>query len=189
MAARLVPLGVGSPIIIDKAIVLIGRHPDCDAVLQTSVKVSRRHCCLAQVDDHYMIRDLGSMNGIRLNGDRVRESDLHAGDEVSIGDVRYVFKCEEPSGTNGKSAANGRQNGKSAEVKPVAAKPVEVTLETPPAPSSGLPPVPLDLSMEFPVLIPDEHPEAEGVSEVRIEDSGPQMIPERSLFIPLKDID
>ncbi|MBI5757663.1 MAG: FHA domain-containing protein [Planctomycetales bacterium] len=184
MAARLVPLGVGSPIIIDKAIVLIGRHPDCDAVLQTSVKVSRRHCCLAQVDDHYMIRDLGSMNGIRLNGNRVRESDLHAGDEVSIGDVRYVFKCEELSGTNGKAAANGRQNGKAAE-----SKPVEATLEEPAEPSSGLPPAPLDLSMEFPVLIPDEHPEAEGVSEVRIEDSGPQMIPDRSEVIPLKDID
>ena len=183
MAARLVPLGVGSPIIIDKAIVLIGRHPDCDAVLQTSVKVSRRHCCLAQVNDHYMIRDLGSMNGIRLNGDRVREGDLHAGDEVSIGDVRYVFKCEEAAGTNGKAAANGRENGKATGAKPVESAPV------PPAtPSAGLPPAPLDLSLEFPVLIPDEHPEAAGVSEVRIEDSGPQMVPNRSEVIPLKDI-
>lgn len=181
MAARLVPLGVGSPIIIDKAIVLIGRHPDCDAVLQTSVKVSRRHCCVAQINDHYMIRDLGSMNGIRLNGDRVREGDLHAEDEVSIGDVRYVFKCEEAAAE--KPSSNGRQNGTSSEAKSAEAADAG-------APSSGLPPAPLELSMEFPVAIPDEHPEAEGVSEVRVEDSGPNVLPRiDGEDIPLRDLD
>lgn len=185
MAARLVPLGVGSPIIIDKAIVLIGRHPDCDAVLQTSVKVSRRHCCVAQVNDHFKIRDLGSMNGIRLNGERVREGDLHFDDEVAIGDVRFVFKCDEVATEKSKSSSNGRENGKAEnEAKPANAAPVPVT-----APSSGLPPVPLELSMEFPVAIPDEHPEAAGVEEVRVEDSGAQLIAPDSDHIPLRDLD
>jgi predicted component of type VI protein secretion system len=183
MAARLVPLGVGSPIVIDKAIILIGRHPDCDAVLQTSVKVSRRHCCVAQINDHFMIRDLGSMNGIRLNGNRIREAHLQLDDEVSIGDVRYVFKCEEAAAE--KASPNGRSNGKSAEARPVEAAPSPAAI-----PSSGLPPAPLELSMEFPVAIPDEHPEAEGVSEVRVEDSGPNVIPRLdSEDIQLKDLE
>jgi hypothetical protein len=40
------------------------------------------------------------------------------------------------------------------------------------------------------VAIPDEHPEAEGVSEVRVEDSGPNVIPRLdSEDIQLKDLE
>lgn len=75
---------------IDKAVIFFGRHPDCDVVITSSRKVSRKHCCLAQVNDSLIVRDLGSMNGIRVNGKTIRrESRLKLGDRLSVGDVEF----------------------------------------------------------------------------------------------------
>ena len=88
MPAHLLSLTDGPSILIDKPILLFGRHAECDVQLN-SKKVSRRHCCIAQVNDYLVIRDLGSTNGIRINGKRVAEGKLHPGDEVTIGNFRY----------------------------------------------------------------------------------------------------
>jgi len=70
--------------------VLSGRQSDCDVSLTESRKVSRRHCCLAQVNNQILARDLGSTNGIFLNGERVkRECRLKLGDELMIGDLKF----------------------------------------------------------------------------------------------------
>lgn len=93
MAVYLIPVDKGRPIVLDKAVVFIGRHPECDVILKASRKVSRKHCCLAQVESRIVIRDLGSMNGIRLNGRRVKkEATVKLGDEITIGDVSYILK-------------------------------------------------------------------------------------------------
>ena len=93
MSAFLEPVEKGRRIVVDKAVIFIGRHADCDVVLTRSRKVSRKHCCVAQVDNRYYIRDLGSMNGVRINGKRVlKVARLNAGDEVAIGDVKYRFQ-------------------------------------------------------------------------------------------------
>ncbi|MCA9051145.1 MAG: FHA domain-containing protein [Planctomycetaceae bacterium] len=82
----------GKLILIDRAVVLVGRSSDCDAIIGHSQKISRRHCALVQVDETYYVRDLGSMNGVWLNGERVqRETLMKAGDRLSIGDVEYIF--------------------------------------------------------------------------------------------------
>jgi pSer/pThr/pTyr-binding forkhead associated (FHA) protein len=92
MALRLEPKAGGPPIPLDKAVLFFGRHPDCDVRLPGSPKVSRRHCCIAQVNDRWVVRDLGSMNGISVNGERVkREADLSAGDELLVGDVAFTL--------------------------------------------------------------------------------------------------
>lgn len=92
MVAVLHPLKSGKIIAIDRAVVLVGRGSDCDAIISDSQKISRRHCCLVQVDNSYYIRDLGSMNGIWVNGNRVsREQLIATGDEVQIGDVEFKF--------------------------------------------------------------------------------------------------
>ena len=92
MVAVLQPVGEGKLIAIDRAVVLIGRGSDCDAVITESLKISRRHCCMVQVDETYFVRDLGSMNGVWLNGERVsRESLIQMGDRVAIGDVEFLF--------------------------------------------------------------------------------------------------
>jgi predicted component of type VI protein secretion system len=78
----------GCNILLDKPILLIGRHPECDIQID-SRKVSRRHCCIAQVEDFLIVRDLGSTNGIRVNGARVAEGRLKSGDELTIGNNRF----------------------------------------------------------------------------------------------------
>src|SRR5262249_27883620 len=94
MAATLVPMEGGSPIALDKPIMLIGRNQDCDISLQTSSKISRRHCCIVQCTDRYLLRDLGSMNGVRVNGQRVVETELKSGDEIAVADVGFTFRLE-----------------------------------------------------------------------------------------------
>jgi pSer/pThr/pTyr-binding forkhead associated (FHA) protein len=95
MAASLVPTEGGSPIALDKPIMLIGRNQDCDISLQVSSKISRRHCCIVQCGDRYVLRDLGSMNGVRVNSNRVVEADLHAGDEVAVADIAFTFRTDD----------------------------------------------------------------------------------------------
>ncbi len=88
MAIRLVPLGEGSEIVLDRAMVVVGRHPACDARLD-SLRVSRHHCCMIQEDGKVFVRDLGSTNGIRINSQRVESGRLQPGDELSIAHIRY----------------------------------------------------------------------------------------------------
>src|SRR5713101_465469 len=88
MPAQLVALTDGPNILLDKPILLNGRHPECDIQID-SRKISRRHCCIAQVDDALVVRDLGSTNGIRINSVRVLEGHLKSGDELTIGGNRY----------------------------------------------------------------------------------------------------
>jgi predicted component of type VI protein secretion system len=88
MPAQLVALNDGPNILLDKPILLLGRHPECDIQID-SRKISRRHCCIAQVSDYLVVRDLGSTNGVRINGVRVTEGRLSAGDELTIGNNRY----------------------------------------------------------------------------------------------------
>lgn len=75
---------------IDRAVILVGRSAECDVVITTSQKISRQHCCLVQSDQSYFVRDLGSMNGVWLNGEKVnREAEMKAGDRLCIGDVEF----------------------------------------------------------------------------------------------------
>ncbi len=57
-----------------------------------------------QVHDYLVVRDLGSTNGIRINGDRVLEGKLRAGDELTIGNFRYQI-CWDMPGDPGRSPA------------------------------------------------------------------------------------
>jgi predicted component of type VI protein secretion system len=93
MPAQLIALSEGPSILLDKPILLVGRHAECDIQLD-SRKISRRHCCIAQVADYLVVRDLGSTNGIRINGIRILEGRLHPGDELTIGGLRYQVRWE-----------------------------------------------------------------------------------------------
>jgi pSer/pThr/pTyr-binding forkhead associated (FHA) protein len=99
MAASLIPTEGGSPIPLDKPIMLIGRNQDCDISLQVSSKISRRHCCIVQCGERFLLRDLGSMNGVRVNAQRVVEAELKPGDEVAVADVEFTFRVEEAKGS------------------------------------------------------------------------------------------
>jgi pSer/pThr/pTyr-binding forkhead associated (FHA) protein len=92
VVAVLQPLKHDKPIPIDRAVVLVGRGEDCDVVISGSKKISRKHCCLVHFDQSFLIRDLGSTNGVWVNGKRVdRESEMTDGDRIAIGDVQFQF--------------------------------------------------------------------------------------------------
>ena len=90
MSAQLVPInsGTAQPVAISRPVILIGRHPECDVRID-SPQISRRHCCVAMAYDRTVIRDLGSRNGVRVNGQVVEEAQLRPGDEVAIGQFLY----------------------------------------------------------------------------------------------------
>jgi hypothetical protein len=69
----------------------IGRAPECELVLKDN-RVSRRHARLAPRDGVLILTDLGSTNGTRVNGHRVTELVLGAGDRVQIGETSLVVE-------------------------------------------------------------------------------------------------
>jgi len=92
MRARLQHVETNRIVPIDKPILFVGRHPECDLIINDSRKVSRKHCCLAEVEGQVLVRDLGSTNGIQVNGQRVTKTlKLSSGDELIVGDVLYRY--------------------------------------------------------------------------------------------------
>lgn len=83
---------------LDHPITLIGRDRTCEVRLQSS-RVSRRHCCLTCDDSGgVFVRDLGSMNGIRINGTRVAEGRLLPGDVLTIAHLEFHLVSREEAG-------------------------------------------------------------------------------------------
>lgn len=108
MSFQLVPLNVGiAPLIsLQRPVILIGRHLDCDARIDHA-KVSRRHCCVAIAYDRIILRDLGSRHGIRVNGRKVEEVRLEEGDEVAIGPLIFRLEGEGAGAGAGKASSPG----------------------------------------------------------------------------------
>ena len=147
MSAFLVPLDPGLCLIpLEKAIVLIGRQADCDVSLTHSRKVSRKHCCVAQVNESFVVRDLGSTNGVFVNGSRVRkEAGLALGDELAIGDVRFRLSAEAPSS---KIIKKGEGNAKQTYEDPALARQVARPMLSAP-PSMGIPVALPEMGQDF----------------------------------------
>ena len=97
MSAQLVPLEPGTAVAIpiQQPVLLIGRHPESDVRVDSSL-ISRRHCCLAVVNNRVLIRDLGSRHGVQLNGVRIEEAEIRLGDEVAIGHLIYRMEQVNP---------------------------------------------------------------------------------------------
>jgi pSer/pThr/pTyr-binding forkhead associated (FHA) protein len=89
MRAQLLPLDGGAPIEITKDLVVVGRKEDCDVRLEHK-SVSKMHCVLVKTDGLLLLRDLGSTNGTRVNGTRVRRAALLPNDQLSI--AHYKFR-------------------------------------------------------------------------------------------------
>ena len=129
MIARLVALDDGPDIMLDCAMVVVGRHPACDARLD-SLRVSRHHCCMMQENGEVVVRDLGSTNGIRINGQRVEMGRLKAGDELSIAHIRYRLDGgqghEHTLAEPAKSGAEKLQDGQASDaVHPLGVTPAD----------------------------------------------------------------
>jgi adenylate cyclase len=69
----------------------LGRHPNNSIQLLDKI-VSKEHCILEQRDGQFILRDLGSLNGTYINGERVRgEQGLRHGDEIALGSTRARY--------------------------------------------------------------------------------------------------
>jgi pSer/pThr/pTyr-binding forkhead associated (FHA) protein len=88
MRAQLVPLDGGPAVDIAKEMTLIGRQEDCDLRLDHK-SVSKMHCVLVKTDGLILLRDLGSTNGTRVNGTRVRRAALLPNDKLSVANFHY----------------------------------------------------------------------------------------------------
>lgn len=75
---------------LDNRPVVIGRHPDCDITL-LDPNVSRRHAEIRPGANGFILVDLGSTNGSKVNGVPVGERELRDGDEMTFGGTRIVF--------------------------------------------------------------------------------------------------
>lgn len=75
----------------DQAEVVIGRSPECDVVLDEQ-NTSRRHCLIKRTWNGFTAQDLGSKNGVLVNGKKIDlVTPIKDGDEVQIGGVKLAF--------------------------------------------------------------------------------------------------
>jgi pSer/pThr/pTyr-binding forkhead associated (FHA) protein len=88
---RLVLYPNGSAVEIKKPEVIVGRHSSADVRL-ILMDVSRKHCRFAFSDRHWQVDDLGSTNGLFVNGQQVERAVLKNGDLVRIGS--YIFEVD-----------------------------------------------------------------------------------------------
>lgn len=89
MRARLLPVDGGPTIEISKDLMVVGRTETCDVRLDHK-SVSKMHCVLVKTDGLLLLRDLGSTNGTRVNGTRVRRAALLPNDQLGI--AHYKFR-------------------------------------------------------------------------------------------------
>ncbi len=85
---------------LDKPTLTIGRAPDNDIVLAAPVlnadTVSQHHARLRRDQDGYVVRDLGSKNGLAVNGRQTIENLLQDGDRLHFGEAEAIF--HQPAG-------------------------------------------------------------------------------------------
>jgi len=92
--------GPRASFVLDKPALTIGRAPDNDIVLAAPIlkadSVSQHHARLRRDQDVYIVRDLGSRNGLAVNGRQTIENLLQDGDRLHFGEAEAVF--HQPAG-------------------------------------------------------------------------------------------
>lgn len=92
----LVPIDGGEPIELVKDLTVVGRREDCDLRLEHK-SVSKVHCVLVRGDENLMVRDLGSTNCTRVNGQRVRRAALKSDDHLTIASFKFRVRFSDGS--------------------------------------------------------------------------------------------
>jgi pSer/pThr/pTyr-binding forkhead associated (FHA) protein len=89
MQALLIPIDGGDPIRLTDDITVVGRkRASVDLFLDHS-NISKMHCLIVKTDGLLFVRDLGSTNGTKVNGQRITRGALLPGDELSFAGSAY----------------------------------------------------------------------------------------------------
>jgi pSer/pThr/pTyr-binding forkhead associated (FHA) protein len=80
----------GSHFALQQEAYTLGRGDDADLVIESEA-ASRKHAAIEFAGGNFRIRDLGSTNGVLLNGESVAAAELHHGDQIEIGDFVFQF--------------------------------------------------------------------------------------------------
>lgn len=83
--------GEGQSFVLDADELIVGRGEKANFQL-LSEEVSRKHARLTRHEGEYAIEDLGSRNGVLLNGLKVHAAVLRDGDLVQLGDVVLAYR-------------------------------------------------------------------------------------------------
>ncbi len=119
MSGQLIPRGGGDPVLLPGIDITIGRDADCDVTLKTP-GVSGRHCRMVFKNGEWLVKDLGSKNGIRVNGKKYEKARLPTGCTLTLGTTRFEVvygdagtppRAQEPPATtrHGEAQAGARK--------------------------------------------------------------------------------
>ena len=78
---------------LPSSVTVIGRRRSCDLRIAL-MSVSKKHCQVHRDSGKLKIRDLGSRNGIQLNGQKVAEAEIKAGDRLQVGPLKFIFQID-----------------------------------------------------------------------------------------------
>ena len=113
---------------LDRQKVNLGRGSDNDIVIEDG-SASVRHAVMERIDGGYQLRDLGSTNGIKLDGEKMEIIPLLHGRTVKIGDVSFDFTLTEEER---EALAREKPEQESAIIREPADAPKKGSLKPPP---------------------------------------------------------
>ena len=82
---------LGRTIVLDLEVTTIGSAPGSTVTL-SDAGVSRKHAGIRHADGGFELADLGSTNGVYVNGEKVARRKLRLGDVIRVGTTEMVFK-------------------------------------------------------------------------------------------------
>ncbi len=93
LGPRALLVGLGRRTVVEGDRFVIGRSRDNDFVVDDA-NISRRHAELRSTGDGWEVVDLGSTNGIKVNGERTGRARLQGGEELTFGVTKLTFEIE-----------------------------------------------------------------------------------------------
>lgn len=102
MIARLIPSDGGAPIPLSRDVTVVGRDKEVCDLFVNNRSVSKLHCILVKSDGLLFVRDLGSTNGTKVNGQKITRGALLPGDQLAFASAKFKIFLgpgeEEPQG-------------------------------------------------------------------------------------------
>src|SRR5690242_18707340 len=140
MKAELVPENGDPPIPIVRDVTVVGRREYCDVMIPHH-SLSKRHCVLVKTEGLLVVRDLGTTNGTKVKGQKVRWAALLPDDRLSLGayKVRVYLGPDDMPSPSEQLQARSRAAGAAGRTKGAAAAPQGASTTISPWPAASPP--------------------------------------------------